>query len=199
MMQSTQDTKQAGKQKAQKIMTRWNVATFDVWGNKRDGWEVNDVYRHSESVEIELTIQKNNAGTEREFSSAYPTNAQIRQTLGLKKNLKIALDGDDTFISVERARDGYPIGEMQCISHKSLSPVVRQFKFIVDLDERGEFNFHVEDEGEKIVYESHNDLGDLDTSTIFQDGFMKDAGDLAGLRDYLASLGIMGKDDVLSS
>ncbi len=36
---------------------------------------------------------------------------------------RIDTDGDDLTIYVERERDGYPIGEMRCISHASLSPV----------------------------------------------------------------------------
>ena len=36
---------------------------------------------------------------------------------------KIETEGDDVNISVNRARDSYPCGEMFCTSHDSLSPI----------------------------------------------------------------------------
>jgi hypothetical protein len=103
------------------IDTTWKPASYDVWGNARDGYEVNDVYRGSE-VTIRCKVEINNADTPQEFLSAYPSNTQIRAALNLRR-FKLELDGDDISIYVNRARDGYPLGELSCTSHDSLSPI----------------------------------------------------------------------------
>jgi hypothetical protein len=56
-----------------------------------------------------------------EFLGAYPTDRQIKLAFGV--TCRIDTDGDDLYIAVNRASDGYPIGEMHCTSHASLSPV----------------------------------------------------------------------------
>jgi hypothetical protein len=109
--------------KTNTIGTVWEVWTYDVWGNAQDGYDVNDRYCLARKHEIELTVQVNNAGTPREFLSGYPTDKQIRETFDIRPNTGIDLDGDDITIYVRRERDGYPIGELVCTSHKSLSPI----------------------------------------------------------------------------
>lgn len=104
-----------------RITTTWEIATYDVWGNARDGYEVNDVYRHGETTLV-LTVNTYNQGTPQEFESASPTDRQLRRVFGLGK-VQIDTDGDDLHIYVNRARDSYPIGELHCTSHKSLSPI----------------------------------------------------------------------------
>ena len=51
----------------------------------------------------------------------YPSDYQIKQIFGV--GCEIETDGDDTKIYVNRKRDSFPIGELTCTSHKSLSPV----------------------------------------------------------------------------
>lgn len=104
-----------------RITTTWEIATYDVWGNARDGYDVNDVYRQG-SVTLVLTVEKFNEGTPQEFESASPTDRQLRRVFGLGR-IQLDTDGDDLAIYVNRARDGYPIGELRCTSHKSLSPI----------------------------------------------------------------------------
>ncbi len=108
----------SGKRKT--VDTVWEVATYDVCGNSRDGFEVNDVYRRG-TTEIACKIEVNNRGTPQEFKSAYPTDSQIREVFGIKCSIEI--DGDDMVVYINRAKDSYPIGELRCISHKSLSPI----------------------------------------------------------------------------
>ena len=105
-----------------KIRTMWQYATYDVWGNARDGFDVNDVYRRREPITLMLDVETFNAGTPQEFQGATPTDRQIRRVFGLGR-IQIDTDGDDMFITVNRERDGYPIGELQCVSHDSLSPI----------------------------------------------------------------------------
>lgn len=105
----------------QYINTTWEVRSYDVWGNARDGYEVNDSYNCGE-VEIRCRVEINNAGKPQEFLSATPSDSQIRKALGLRR-FKIETNGDDLTIYVNRARDGYPCGELHCTSHESLSPI----------------------------------------------------------------------------
>jgi hypothetical protein len=113
-------TNQVKHEKAGTVKTTWQLRTYDVWGNAKDGYEVNDSYDAGE-VELRIPQTRYNVGLEGEFIGAYPTDRQIKRAFGV--TCRISTDGDDTHIEVERARDGYPIGEMYCTSHVSLSPV----------------------------------------------------------------------------
>jgi len=103
------------------VDTTWEIRSYDVWGNAKDGYEVNNSWRIGE-VTIRCKVEVNNAGTPQEFLSAYPSNSQIRKALGLGR-FKIETDGDDLNIYVNRARDSCPCGELYCTSHESLSPI----------------------------------------------------------------------------
>jgi hypothetical protein len=107
--------------KTRYVDTTWELRTYDVWGNAKDGYEVNDTYRAGETT-IRCKVEVNNAGTPQEFLSAYPSDSQIRRALSLRR-FKLETDGDDLNITVNRAKDGYPLGEMYCTSHESLSPI----------------------------------------------------------------------------
>ena len=102
------------------IRTTWELRTYDVWGNAKDGYEVNDSYSAGE-VELHIPQTKYNLGTPHEFISASPTERQIKRVFGVR--CRITAEGDDLHLHVDRERDGYPLGEMTCTSHASLSPV----------------------------------------------------------------------------
>lgn len=103
-----------------RIKTLWEIRTYDVIGNAKDGYEVNDVYPHGK-VELYIPVYRWNVGTSAEFKSAHPSDKKIRSVFGV--SCRIDTDGDDITIYVNRRRDGYPIGEMYCVSHSSLSPI----------------------------------------------------------------------------
>jgi hypothetical protein len=105
-----------------KIETHWQVWSYDVWGNKKEGYEVNDRFKDHEDYMILCQVQKYNEGTEREFEAAYPSDSQIRKALCIKPRVKIETEGDDINIYVSSST-GYPLGELNCISHESLSPI----------------------------------------------------------------------------
>ncbi len=106
--------------KTKTILTVWRWRTYEVWGNKRDGYEVNDV-RNQGTIEIRCKVETNNPGMPGEFLSAFPSIGQLQGVFGTRAELSI--DGDDMTIYVNRASDGYPLGELQCESHASLSPI----------------------------------------------------------------------------
>ena len=102
------------------IPTTWELRTYDVWGNEKDGYEINDSFRQGQ-VEMRIPQTRHNIGTPNEFISAYPSFRQIKRVVGI--SCHIDTSGDDLTIYVERKRDGYPLCELHCISHESLSPV----------------------------------------------------------------------------
>ena len=102
------------------LKTTWEMRTYDVWGNARDGYEVNDSYDCGE-IDLTLKMQTANAGTPHEFRYAFPSTAQIKRVFGTR--CRIDVDGDDRVVYVNRRRDGYPIGELVLTSHDGLSPI----------------------------------------------------------------------------
>ena len=108
--------------KKKTIETTWELWSYDVWGNARDGYEVNDRSCFDREYPLTLQVEINNPGSELEFKSAYPSDKQIREIFGAER-IRLDLEGDDMTIYINRARDGYPIGEMHCTSHVSLSPI----------------------------------------------------------------------------
>jgi hypothetical protein len=103
-----------------KILTTWSVRTYDVWGNKTEGYEVNDVFTQG-NVDIQCVVETHNIGTPNEFKSAYPSDYALKRVFGV--GCAIDTDGDDLTIYVNRRSDGYQIGELHCLSHESLSPI----------------------------------------------------------------------------
>ena len=109
--------------KKETIKTTWEIWTYDVWGNARDGYDVNDRYCRNRNYRLKLEVKEyNNTGKPGTFKAAFPTDKQIRQAFGLNKT-RLDISGDDLSIYINRASDSYPIGEMICTSHDSLSPI----------------------------------------------------------------------------
>lgn len=106
------------------IMTIWELWTYDVWGNEKDGYEVNDRSCLDREYQINCVVQTANPSTAHAFDYAFPTDYQIKKAF--ETRCAIDTDGDDMYITVDRARDGYPIGEMHCTSHKSLGGPIEE-------------------------------------------------------------------------
>ncbi len=106
------------------VRTVWEVWTYDVWGNQHDGWEVNDRCCINRGYVIYAPATLYNVGIEGEFRSASPSDEQIMKAFGLIIGTHINTDNsDDTSIYVTLEENRYPIGELICMSHDSLSPV----------------------------------------------------------------------------
>jgi hypothetical protein len=81
------------------------------------------------------------------------------------------------------------------------------YKYVIDLDERGQFKAHVEDHGGKTVWEvsypeyyQDDETGEeMENSTIFDDGYMKNTEDVEGLENYLKQVGTMPQEAELKS
>jgi hypothetical protein len=109
---------------AKTVKTYWEVWHYDVWGNSEEGYSVNDRRCSNRALELDIPVTVYNVGTAREFESAGPTDSQIREALSLKDSVEFECSvGDDIHIYPETEDDTYPLGELFCISHSSLSPV----------------------------------------------------------------------------
>ena len=64
------------------------------------------------------------------------------------------------------------------------------FEYFINLDERGDFYADVRDAKGQTVFE-------IDGFDIFEDGYMKHARDLEGLKEYLIDLEVMFEPDDL--
>lgn len=104
------------------INTTWEVWTYDVWGNEKDGFEVNNRFCENRNLELRIRVEVCNKGTPREFEHAYTSDTMLRRIFGLGGR-SIVTEGDDVHIAVELARNGFPVGELFCTSHESLSPI----------------------------------------------------------------------------
>jgi hypothetical protein len=109
--------------KRKTVSTIWEVWTYDVVGNKRDGYDVNDRSCSCRAYEIDCPVVENNPNTPQAFLSAYPTDSQVREALSIKPRVQIETDGDDCAIYVTHESTGYPLGELLLTSHTSLSPI----------------------------------------------------------------------------
>lgn len=110
------------------IDTRWEAFTYDVWGNRTDGYDVNDKYCIGRDYRIDCKVQTFNLGTAQQFDSATPSDYQIKKAFGVR--CAIETDGDDCIIYVSRASDSYPIGELRLVNYESLSPIRKEAEAI---------------------------------------------------------------------
>jgi hypothetical protein len=74
----------------------WMLYTYDVWGNRRDGYEVNDTYT---SGEVSSPLLQ-------------PSDSWLAGLCGLR-NDQVDIDGDDNYITVNRRSDGKPLCHLE--------------------------------------------------------------------------------------
>lgn len=85
-------------------MSTWRLYTYDVWGNEHDGYQVNDVFRTSETVEFDPDA------SDEEIIKALKSAGILRPRI---RASAIELDGDDAVIYVNDARNGRPEFELR--------------------------------------------------------------------------------------
>lgn len=81
-------------------MTQYRVFTYDLWGNDEDGYEVNDVYRQSQT----LTIAE-------EATDSDIKTLLLRECFTAGSDIeKITINGEET-LYIEY--DGKPVAELR--------------------------------------------------------------------------------------
>lgn len=91
----------------------YRLWTYDVWGNARDGFEVNDRYDHGELAGVRCRLEVFNAGTPHEFHTHAPTDRQLSRLVGGKG---LSWDGEsDHTLYAEFGRNGKPACELEFV------------------------------------------------------------------------------------
>lgn len=95
-----------------KTKTRvYQLATYDVWGNAREGFEVNNVYQHGE-IKIKCKGSVYNQGTEWEFTEWAPTDLQCNRAVGAR-NCQSVQGEPDYVLYFENKMNGKPVYELR--------------------------------------------------------------------------------------
>lgn len=97
-----------GNPRVRKFYTRrYRLWGYDVWGNAREGYEVNDRYDHG-MVLIRVAPRIYNAGTPHEFTTWEPTNRQLSRFIS-----GASWEGESDYtLYAESARTRKPLGEL---------------------------------------------------------------------------------------
>jgi len=83
----------------------YKVISYDVWGNKHDGYEVNDAHYTG------MTVKLPDDATDKQIVQALKACGYLKKTL---KTKSVAIHGDDEFsIYFDDARNGKPEGELR--------------------------------------------------------------------------------------
>jgi hypothetical protein len=83
-------------------MATWSVWSYDVWGNKRDGYEVNN---RSRICRIEGPVDP----SDKQALRMAKVGGLLKPSVRLKS---LVLDGDEGYITFTARRDGCPLGEL---------------------------------------------------------------------------------------
>ena len=94
---------------------RYRAWSYDVWGNARDGFDVNDRYDHGH-VDIRCKRQVYNAGAAHEFAAYDPTDRQLSRAVGARG---VEWDGESDYtLYATQRRNGRPICELEFIEYR---------------------------------------------------------------------------------
>jgi hypothetical protein len=100
--------------------TKWNVFVYEVWEGK-DGFHINETYKKG-TVLLDLKPIGSGfkGGVKRTFYSL--NERQIRDVLALP-NVRLSISWNGTSVYVEQAINGFPLGELHCVSHANIEVV----------------------------------------------------------------------------
>ena len=80
-------------------MEKWQVADLDVWGNPKEGYEINNVFR----LDIYIDLPEN-------FTKTDVVKA-LKEVGYLKKYVqnRLSMEDDEDFILIEQTKNGCPV------------------------------------------------------------------------------------------
>lgn len=87
---------------------KYTLWTYDLWGNHRDGWQVNDRFKEG-TITIKVKGKVYNEGTDHEFISYTPTDRQINRALGVKG---VEWQGEAEYTLYGETKTGKPVAEL---------------------------------------------------------------------------------------
>lgn len=114
------------------IRVRYQVLALDVWGNAKDGFEVNQIFRTNDELECTAVLKRYNEGRPGEFYQYEPEDKYVVRALKaaglLKKRVhtrSLTIDGEnDATLYVEATRNSEPLWHLECLEPEKLASVV---------------------------------------------------------------------------
>ena len=82
-----------------------SIISYDVWGNDKDGYEINDSYVWESGAEFNL-----------DWDSDHDIVKFLKSIGFLAKHVKVSdleFDGDVDYVTITRSRDAYPLCEVR--------------------------------------------------------------------------------------
>ncbi len=92
---------------------KYSLHTYDVWGNSRKGFQVNDTYTSGTFIYIRCKRVVHNQDTLHEFESYPAMNLQLSRAVGGKN---LTWDGETEYtLYAENSRNGKPVCELRYV------------------------------------------------------------------------------------
>jgi len=88
---------------------RYTLYTYDVWGNSKEGFDVNNVFQQGE-ISIRCRRKVYNEGTPHEFAAYDPTDLQLSRAVGIKG---VEWDGETEYTLIATSKNGRPLCELR--------------------------------------------------------------------------------------
>jgi len=82
-------------------MNTWKLCFLDVWGNEEEGFEVNDIFP-IDCIELEENF------TNQDLIHELLAQNYLCSFAGQVKDV-FSVDGDDEFVTIDDAKDGFPL------------------------------------------------------------------------------------------
>ncbi len=79
---------------------KWQIADLDVWGNEKEGFEVNNVFR------LDVYIELPEDFTKADIVKALKLVGYLKKHV---QNRQVTMDGDENFIYLEQTKNGCPV------------------------------------------------------------------------------------------
>lgn len=98
------------------VTMRYKIKSYDVWGNARDGWDVNNVFTDG-TVDICVRGHVFNVGTAQAFVSYTPTDRQCSRAANVRGGSWDSSADCETVITCDDRRSGKPLGELDFVGY----------------------------------------------------------------------------------
>lgn len=82
---------------------KWEIISLDVWGNKDDGWDVNQAFHTRKMIELPEEF------ADKDVRDALVGAGYLKKTCQTRH---LEIDGDDQVIYVNQAKDDYPLYQL---------------------------------------------------------------------------------------
>ena len=91
---------------------KFRVWTYDVWGNEKDGYEVNDRTELTEYFGSDVNLLEVKDNSESSIVKALKDNGWLKKQTQLRH---LSFDGDGENISIDQARNSYPLFGLELV------------------------------------------------------------------------------------